>query len=540
LFIFRRPAAVLLTASGPILGVLWTAGLMGWAGERINGLNSVIPTIVLVIGFTDAVHLMIDYRQERREGRKGRESAALAIKNLGLPCLLTALTTAIGFGSMICANTMSVQRFGIFCGLGTLTTFIAGVTLFPLLASTRLGDVAYVAARPGEESRHHWLRRIVLPSVNHPRLATAVVLVVCLAMAPSPFRLLPDIQWTEAIPPDGQTSLAIKHCDKAFGGALLTYVVVEWPEGLDLARPEVIETTRAVHECLTESDMLRGPFSVLNLLETLPGKRADLTDRSHSLARMPPKVVERFVRADLRQLVVTAHVPDVGAARLVPSLEKLDRKLAEIAGKHPGFNLHLTGTAVVAARNVSAMVSDLGNSLGLEAVAVFLLMSVGFRSVYLGVMSMIPNLFPLLITASALVWTGQPLTLTSALAFNLCLGLAVDDTIHFLLRLDRERKVDGDLRAAVLRTFDAMGTVMVTTTPILIGGFGALFFNEMPAVRSFAYLSCVTLIAALLGDLLVLPALLLCFARRPAPLAPESVLRLHELKRHHPRVRVSR
>ena len=216
------------------------------------------------------------------------------------------------------------------------------------------------------------------------------------------------------------------------------------------------------------------------------------------------------------RLAVSFHTPDVGAAALVPALDSLSVALEHVEREHPGFQLTLTGTAVVSARNFEFMIADLGNSLGFEAVAVFLLMVIGFRSFYLGVMSMIPNLFPLLVATSVLVWTGQPLTLTGAISFNLCLGLAVDDTIHFLLRLDRERRIDPDLTAAVLRTFDAIGTALVTTTPILIGGIATMLFSGIPTIRLFAWLSCVTLLAAMLGDLFVLPALLLCFARRPA------------------------
>ncbi len=521
ILLFRRATALVITLAGPCLGVLWTMGVMGWLGEKVNGLNSAIPTIVFTIGFTDAVHMMVDYRHRRGVGDSAIDAASRVIRDLGLPCLLTALTTAVGFGSLLLAHTTSVQRFGVFCGIGTLLTFVCGLAMFPLLASvSALGDRSLL--RRGvderlEEERHHWLRRVVGPVVAHPRIASLISVLLCLIMAPSPFQLTSDIQWTEAIPADSDTSLAMRECDRAFGGALLAHVLVDWPDDVDLNSPRLMETLRRVHACIAESHVFAGPFSVLNLLEALPAPRSGITDHIAQLRHVPEETLHRVVRPDLHRLAVTAHVPDAGAIVLVPALAELDAALATIEQQQPGFHLHLTGTVVVAARNVNFMVSDLGNSLGFEAVAVFILMAVGFRSIYLGVMSMIPNLFPLLVTATLLVWTDQRLTLTSALAFNLCLGLAVDDTIHFLLRLERERRVDGDLRAAVLRTFDGIGIALVTTTPILIGGFATLLLNGMPAIRLFAQLSCVTLLAALVGDLFVLPALLLCFARRSQP-----------------------
>jgi predicted RND superfamily exporter protein len=339
-------------------------------------------------------------------------------------------------------------------------------------------------------------------------------------MASSPFQLKPDIRWTEALPHDCETSLAMEHCNQAFGGALLAYVVVEWPAGLDIDDPEVLNVVHDVYQCLYDNPEFRGPFSLLDVLASLPGKRTDLTDRARQLSRVPAKMIHRLVRRDLHRLVVTVHLPDIGAAALLPKLSRLQTELS--AKVRPGFDIRLTGTAVVAARNVNSIVTDMGNCLGIEAISVFLLMAVGLRSVLLGVMSMIPNLVPLLVATSILAWTGQPLTLTAAMAFNLCLGLAVDDTIHFLVRFKRELTVDGDARNAVLRTVDHIGTAVIMTTLILIGGFATLGMNSMPAIRTFASLSCATLLAALCADLFLLPAMLLCFFRSSTTTQAES------------------
>jgi hypothetical protein len=258
----------------------------------------------------------------------------------------------------------------------------------------------------------------------------------------------------------------------------------------------------------------------LDVLASLPGKKADLTDRARQLSRVPAKVTRRLVRRDLRRLVVTVHVPDIGAAALLPKLANLQTRLAEVV--RPGYHIRLTGTAVVAARNVNTIVTDLGNCLGVETISVFFLMAIGLRSVFMGILSMIPNLVPLLVATSILTWTGQPLTVTSAMAFNLCLGLAVDDTIHFLVRFKRELAVDGDARNSLFRTFDHIGTAVIMTTLILIGGFATLLLNAMPAIRTFAALSCATLVSALCADLFLLPAMLMCFFRSSTTAHEES------------------
>ncbi len=515
LAVFRRSMAVVLTVVGPALGVLWTVGLMGWWGEKINGLNSVIPTILFAIGFTDSVHMMIEYRHCRATEPSRLIAAERVAQHIGVPCLFTALTTAAGFASLFFAQTPSVHRFGIWSALGTLISFAAAILAFPLAGSFPLADRALAPLQDHVVS-HRWLGRMLVGLVRWPRAGVFVGFVACLVMARSPFQLSPDIRWDEALERDSETRLAMEHCDEVFGGALLAYVVVEWPPRQDINRPEVLGLLKNIHQCVEEIPEFRGPFSILDVLACLPGQRPfDLTDRVKQLSRVPPNWTRRLLRRDLRRLVVTFHTPNIGAAALLPKVSALQIQLDALA--RPGFRLQVTGTSVVAARNVSTIVSDLGNSLGVETVTVFCLMTLGLRSVSLGILSMIPNLLPLLVATSILIWTGQPLTVTSALAFNLCLGLAVDDTIHFLVRFKRELIADGDAVGALSRTFQHIGTAVVTTTLILMGGFATLLLSPLPAVRIFASLSCATLLAALCTDLFLLPTMLACFYRRKLP-----------------------
>jgi predicted RND superfamily exporter protein len=302
---------------------------------------------------------------------------------------------------------------------------------------------------------------------------------------------------------------------------MFAYVVVEWPAGKELRSPEVLQTLQEVHAACDDAAELRGPFSVLTLLESIRRDEQSLADQVRRLRRAPAHLLSRSYRPDLRKAVVSLHAPDIGAARLAPDFARLNERLAGIAAAHPGFRLRLTGTVVVAARNVYQMISDLARSLTLASCLIFLMITVLFRSLTFGLMSIVPNVLPQAITAGALVWVGEPLTMTSVLTFSLCLGLSVDDTIHFLMRYREERRCRGTPRAAVLRTFRAVGGVMIATSLVLIGGFFAMLVSQMPGVRMFAGLSCITLLAAILGDLVMLPSLLLTIAGR--------------LKRHKPR-----
>ncbi len=512
MLLFRRLAAVALCVAGPAVGVIWTLGLLGMLGERINVLGTIIPSLLFVVGFTDSVHLMVHIRNARSAGKSPQEAAREAVCEVGAACALTSLTTCVAFLSLVLAELDAIQRFGLACACGSVLTFASTILVVPLLASTRWGSKV-----GGTELRASILRpmgrldRMLALVLRHPRIVAATGVGTAVVFAVGSLLVRPDIRWTESLPRSSETRQVIDHCDKAFGGSLLVYVVVQWPDRVSFGSRELWEVTGAVQHVLDQQQPLRGSFSVATVLKSVPGRRSPAA----TLRRIPEPVRDRLVRTDLRRLVVTAHVPDVGAASLEPVFTRLEEKLAQLEKAHRGFQLKLTGTSVVAARNVRRMIGDLGRSLAMTALIVFLILILAFRSVKLGLISILPNAFPLLLVGGWIGFSGEPLRVASVLTFSLCLGIAVDDTIHFLARYRRELRVDGDRRAAVHRSMLAVGAALVTTTVVLVGGFSAVLISDMPPLRSFGQLACTALIAALVGDIVILPALLLCFPKGP-------------------------
>jgi predicted RND superfamily exporter protein len=510
---FRRLAALLIAYAGPALGVIWTLGGMGWMGERVNAVNNILPGLIFVIGFADAVHLLLDFRRSRLAGDERRSAAANMIRHLGVACVLTSATTAIGFGSLALARTYAVQRFGIACVWGSVCAFFAVMTVVPLLASTRLGDRVTLRHVPKAVQLHGWIGWVVKRVFAHPRLVTVLGTVASFALLGPTLCLHPDIQFSEAIPSDSETAYAMQRCDEAFGGALQPMIVVEWPEGQTLRSPQVLQVVDEVHRLIGRQPHLARATSVLDVLSVLPGSTSDLGSRVGQLRRVPPKHLQRLVRQDRRRLIVRSRVPNTGAAVLAPVFADVDRGLAELQHRYPGFSLHLTGTVVVAARNLRGMIEDIRASLSTAVIVIFVVMSWGFRSLRLGVISVIPNMFPLVFVGGLLAAVGEPLRITSVMTFNICLGLAVNDTIHVLCRFKRERATEDGVRPALQRTMDAVGIAMVANTAVLTGGFAALMLCRWPAIRLFGSLSSVAMIAALIGDLMILPAMVLCFVR---------------------------
>jgi uncharacterized protein len=515
LAIFRTPLAVAIAVAAPMAGVVWMMGAMGWVGAKIDPLTVVLPTLMFVVGFTDAVHLVTDIQAARDRGESRSTAAAGAVAHLGPACLFTALTTMSGFGSLAVAHLDNIRAFGITCACGTAVMFLAVQLVVPALAVSRLGDglVSHVAV-DGARVSTRLLEPLYSRMLLYPRTVAAVSAVLTIVCFLVSSRLKSDQRWMESLPDTSDTVQVTRDCDRLFGGSMFAYIVVEWPEEMDLKSPEVLETLAEVHAAGEEAQNLRGPLSVLTLLETTrrPGDR--LSDQVRHLRRAPPNMLKRFLRQDLRKAVVSLHVPDIGAAQLAPEFTRLDARLVEIQKRHPAFKLRLTGTVVVAARNVYQIIKDLARSMTVASALIFLLMMFLLQSVPLGLLSIIPNILPQAFIASGLVLLDQPLTITGVMTFSICFGLSVDDTVHFLMRYRYERQHGGTPRAAVLRTFRAVGGVMITTSLVLVGGFLAMLASQMPAVRMYGLLSCATLLAAIVGDLVMLPSLILMRGHR--------------------------
>ena len=503
--LFRSLRACVVTVVPPVLGATWVLGGLGLVGERIDLLGTVLPVLCILIGFTDSVHLTIDVRRELSRGRGRLEAVHHAIRTVGMPCFLTSITTAVGLGSLTLSSVPMIRGFGFQAMFGVLLIFVVVLTTLPLAAS-------WMRVEP-RESRvgAAWLGRLTDAMTARSGLVSALGIGAIVALFLTSLRLVPENRLTEATPQGNETYQALRDCERAFGGLLPLYVVVEWAPGRSLESPEVLAALEEVEGLMAAEEGLSRPISALSLLSLLPGEGAG---RAANLGAMPSGLVLRFVRADLRRTLVVARLPDVGTSELSPRIERLQTGLEEIARRRPDVNLHLTGSDVVARRNVNRMITDLARGLAVAALVIFGVIALEFRSLRLGLISLAPNLFPLVVVGAFLALVNGTLQMVSAVLFTVLLGIAVDDTIHYLSRYRYELESAADTRAALRQTGYTVGAAILTTTIVLVVGYSVVFLSQVPTNQLFALLITLGLAAAFVGDILLLPALLARFARQ--------------------------
>ena len=493
----RSLRSTVVASLPPFIGAIWALGTLGLLGAPVNILTSVVPSLALVVGTCDSIHFIEDMRRSARRGIDPLAASSGAIRRIGMACGLTSIVTAIGFASLAVARIEAVRTFGIAAAIGALASFMAVTLLTPLIASTRfcsglrLGRSSPLAGRVANV--------LAALSVRHARPLVVVACSLTAALAFVGSGLDADTRIIDSLPSGAPASQALARVDAEFGGVMGVDVVVEWPVDVDWRDPAVLDA--------------------LALAEAAVGREAGIS-RTISLstvaAGMPPRVRRRLdvdsvsdlVSPESRMALVRARVADLGSRRLEEIYDRVDASLARLEQDRPGWRFRLAGMSVVSARNIRQLVRDLGSSLVVEVLVIGCILAVAFRSPLAGIVSMLPNIFPLVVIAALLVITGRSLDPATVIVFNVCLGLAVDDTVHVLSALTRNRKEGVSIGSAVRRAVSEMGNAVVIGGVVLTVGFAAVTASSVPSLAGFGVLACAAVASATVAELLFLPALL--------------------------------
>jgi uncharacterized protein len=507
--LFRGFAAVVIVAMAPAFGVFWTLGLLHFLGFDDNPFNSVIvPVLLCMVGFTDGIHMMVQIRRHRAEGLSAIDAARISIREVGLACWLTSLTTAIGFGSLVLAHHEIVREFGYCCVIGVLLTFISVITIVPLACATPLGRNVHSGYGKNLIDQNLSKISIVIDYVlAHSRFvcATAVISTVILSLVT--LQLRPDERLTSNLASNSEPAMALAHIDKAFGGMETASIQVRWHPNVSAEDGEIATVVAEVDAVLRREPLIGHPLSIVSLLNGLPGG-GDPATRMSLLELLPPPLKRAYYAPENRSTHVSFRLQDIGIASYGPVFIRIEEQLEKIQAAHPHFRLSLSGDAVWRWKNLYQIVVDLAYSLGTASFIIFGVLALVYRSARLGLIAVIPNLFPLAATGFMLWAVGQNLEIVSVCAFTVCLGIAVDDTIHFLTRYQEELRQTSDRKLAIRRAFVGVGTALIMTTVVLIIGFSTALLSDARDHRIFAMMGVLTIGTALFGDLVFLPALI--------------------------------
>ena len=493
----RSLRSTVVASLPPFIGAIWALGTLGLLGAPVNILTSVVPSLALVVGTCDSIHFIEDMRRSARRGIDPLAASSGAIRRIGMACGLTSIVTAIGFASLAVARIEAVRTFGIAAAIGALASFMAVTLLTPLIASTRfcsglrLGRSSPLAGRVANV--------LAALSVRHARPLVVLACSLTAALAFVGSGLDADTRIIDSLPSGAPASQALARVDAEFGGVMGVDVVVEWPVDVDWRDPAVLDALALAEAAVGREEGISRTISLSTVAAGMPPRVR---------RRLDVDSVSDLVAPESRMALVRARVADLGSRRLEEIYDRVDASLARLEQDRPGWRFRLAGMSVVSARNIRQLVRDLGSSLVVEVLVIGCILAVAFRSPLAGIVSMLPNIFPLVVIAALLVITGRSLDPATVIVFNVCLGLAVDDTVHVLSALTRNRKEGVSIGSAVRRAVSEMGNAVVIGGVVLTVGFAAVTASSVPSLAGFGVLACAAVASATVAELLFLPALL--------------------------------
>ncbi len=501
----------------PLIGVLFatiqTVGLLMSQGAVFNILSILAPTLILVIGVADGIHLVNRYREEL--ARDGDKSAAMGrtTRHMSLPCFLTTFTTAAGFASLMVADTVVIRDFGQQVAIGVLITFVAVMLVVPTLLAwipvARVGNPGRVAETP-------YYGRLADVVLAHPRRILAITLTLTLFVGWLGRDVRTNSGILEMYHEDHPTWSAVVTTQEKSGGVIPIFIHLAGEPG-QMLEPEVLRGIGALERHLSDLPMVgftTSPASwIAHLHHILTGERGWPDSREAAaqellLAEMSGDLpIGSILSSDRGRARILALTTDAGGREFLRARAELEATARTLfAGT--GIVAEVTGDGMLAADGVDKLITDLLKSLVLMLGVILATMMVLLRDVRQTLVATLPNLVPLVFILGTLGIIGADLQTSNIVSFTIAVGLAVDDTIHFIMRYREERRSGVGVDEAIRRTFRGAGHAIVLTSILLILGFGVLTFSQLTSTYFFGLLACVTMTAALLGDLMILPALL--------------------------------
>ena len=512
---FRRLSFMAVAAAPPLVAILWSLGLLGWLDFRLNMFLNVMTPLIMVIAFSDSMQLTYAARERLIAGASPREAFRDAVLIVGPACVLTHATAGLSFVALQFSESDLIRTFGTAGLAATLIALAAVLALAPLLGVwlVREGSVAPAAPERGSaraDAAMDVLRRfcawIAHRMVARPGLYSLVGLAVVGALTAIYVGLEPRYRLADQVPDREQAVAASGRLDAKLTGANPIHVLVEFPKGTSLYAPGTLQTIAAVHAVLERQAGLGNVWSLETLRRWL-AERAGITDvrvlKSYVDA-LPEHVTRRFIAAGEDAVVVTGRIPDLDASALLPVIDRLTQDLDPVRAAHPGTRISVTGLSAIAARNSAGMIAKLNRGLTVEIVFVAAFIGLAFRSGVAGLASILPGLFPV-VAAGAVLWAlGEGLQFASVVALTVSFGLGLSATIHFLNRLRLESRPGQDATIAVERATVLVGPGLILTSIVLACGLVVMVFSDLPSLRLFGWLGSLSMIAALVADLLIL------------------------------------
>ena len=525
---FRSLRATFISMIIVLIGVAWSLGTLGWMGYEITVLTALIPPLIIVIGIPNCIFLINKYQQEVSKHGNQVKSLQQVIVKIGNATLMTNLTTASGFATFILTDSKLLKEFGIIASINVIGIFILSLLLIPIIYS--------FLPLPNKKHLNHlknktidrlvgWMEK----NVRKRRINTYIIsLVLLVASIIGIYQIRISGSILEDMPQKKEFFKDIMFFDNEFNGIVPLEILIDTKRKDGVLKLATLKRMDALGKSIASIPELSPPLSVVNAMKYAKQayyngnpnyyKLPTAQENNFILSYLDTKnsnqnLMKNYVDSTGQYARLTTYMKDIRTERMEEIKSDLEKEIKKIFPEDR-YSIQLTGKSLIFLKGTKYLVKNLVLSLSIAIFLIALFMAYLFRSYKMILISLIPNLLPLIVTAGMMGFLGIPIKPSTILVFSIAFGISVDDTIHFLAKyrqelIDSKWKIQRSVYAALKET----GVSMFYTSIVLFFGFSVFMISEFGGTVALGGLVSATLLFAMLANLVLLPSLLISLER---------------------------
>ena len=521
---FRSFRATFISLFVVAIGVMWAFGILGWLGYEITVLTALIPPLIIVIGVPNCIFLINKYQQEIAKHSNQAKSLQRVIIKVGNATLMTNLTTASGFATFILTNSKILKEFGVVASINIIAIFALSLLIIPISYSLMPLPKKKHLKHLKNKSIDYFVRWME-NKVRKKRVNVYIVSLIGLIIGITGiYQIKISGSLIEDMPKSAEFFQDIRFFDQSFNGIVPVEIWIDSKRENGIVKPATLQRMNQLQETIEEIPELAPPLSVVNAIKFAkqayyngnPNYFSLPTSQENSFiypylnnAKGNNQLINGYVDSTGQFGRITTYMKDIETDRMERIEADLRAAIAKIFPKSR-YGAEITGKALLFLKGTKYLINNLILSLSLAIFLIALFMAFLFRSFKMIIISLIPNLLPLIITAGVMGFTEIPLKPSTILVFSIAFGISVDDTIHFLAKYRQELIANGwKINKAVFAALRETGISMFYTSIVLFFGFSVFMSSNFGGTQALGGLVAVTLLMAMLANLILLPSLLI-------------------------------
>lgn len=525
---FRSFKAVMVAMVVVGVGAIWSLGLVSLLGFQLSILTGLVPPLMIVIGVANCIFLLNKYHTEFRSHGNKIKGLTRVVRRVGKATLLTNATTAAGFATFSILESAVMREFGIVAAISIMFVFILSVLLVPIVFSFLNEPKARHVKHLDRKFSQNVVSKIVQIVLTYrTRVYWGFALLIAFGIY-GISRMTSNGNIVDDFPKDSPVLADLSFFEEHFGGVMPFEVQIDALKPNKAVSPGTLKRIEKLQNTISEYPEFSKALSVVEGIKFvkqayyggIPSKYAlpNGSERGFILSYNDGNggesdLLKGFIDSARQITRVSFQMKDVGT-------DEMDRLIAEIRPKVDSifnperYNIRLTGTSIVYLRGTDYLVKNLFVSLGIAVVLISLLMARMFRSWRMVVVSLVPNIIPLILTAALMGFLEITIKPSTILVFSIAFGISVDDTIHFLAKYRQELELNNwKIKRSVILALHEVGISMVYTSIVLFFGFSIFNISSFGGTKALGMLVSITLLVAMISNLVLLPSLLLTLER---------------------------